>query len=64
MNPEIRIDAEKMRVEGGMMNLGKWNSVWYDRLAELLVFVGNNMGGIEKAHFRKTRKRTSPVVRL
>ena len=44
------------------MNLRQWDSIRDHRLPKHLVFIRNDMRGVEKQKLRETGKRTAPVV--
>ena len=46
MQPIIRIDADQMRIECGVMDLRERNAVWHDGLAQSLVLVSDDVGGV------------------
>ena len=45
----VRIDADQVGVERGMVDLGQRQAVGHDRLAQQFVPVGNDMRRIEQA---------------
>ena len=48
MQPIIRVNADQMCVERRMMNFREWDTVRNHRLAELLILVRDDMGGVEQ----------------
>src|SRR6266850_3763870 len=51
-----------MRVEGGVVNFRKRNSIRDQRLAKLIIFIGNNVRSIEQQGLGKARKGAAPIV--
>ncbi len=47
VQPIIWVDPDQVRIERGVMDLGEREAVGDDRLAEALVFVGNDVRRIE-----------------
>lgn len=62
MHTKIWIDSDQMGIECGVMNFGERNTVGDQRLAEQIVFVGDNVSGVEQQGLRKARKRTASIV--
>ena len=48
MQPVIGVDPDQMCIESGVMDLGEWEAVGNDWLAEAFVLVGNDMRRIEQ----------------
>ena len=48
MHPVVGIDPDQVSVEGSVMDLGERDAVGNDRLAERLVAVGDDVGGVEQ----------------
>ena len=55
MKPVVGIDADQMGVKGGMMDLRQRDAVGHHWLAELLVIVGDDVGGIQEEWFWQPR---------
>jgi hypothetical protein len=62
MNSVIGVDANQVGVERRVMNLGKWNAVRDDRLAERFVLVGDDVCGIQQQWLWQASHGTTPVV--
>ena len=62
MQSIVRVDADQMSVERGVMNLRKRNAVRNDRLAETLILVRDDVRGIQQQRFRQSRQRAAAVV--
>ena len=62
MQPIVRIDADQMRIEGGMMNFRERNAVGNDRLAEPLVLVRDDVRGVQQQRLGQARQRAAAVV--
>src|SRR5262249_6010958 len=62
MNPEIRVDADQIGIERGMVNLRQRQAVRDDWLTKLLVGINNDVCRIEEPRLRQTGDRTTPVV--
>jgi hypothetical protein len=58
----IRIDADQMRVERRVMDFGQRDAIGHDGLAEPLVLVGDDVGGIEKKRLGQSRRCATTIV--
>jgi len=48
MHTKVGIDSDQMRVEGSVVNLRKRNSIRDHWLAKHIVFIGNDVRGVEQ----------------
>ena len=62
MQPVVRVDADQMGVERGVMDLGKRNAVRNHRLAKLLVPVRDDMSRVEQQRLGQARQRAAAIV--
>jgi len=58
----IRIDADEMGVEGRVIDFRERNTIRNDWLPEPLIFVSNDMGGIEQQRFRQPGQSAATIV--
>ena len=61
MKPIVRIDVDKVGVEGGVMNFGERDAIGHDGLSEPLMLIGNDVSGIEEKRLRYPSTRRSPT---
>src|SRR6516164_2009602 len=62
MDTEIWVDADQVGIEGGVVNFREGQSIRHDRLAQLLVGIRYDVGGIEEPRFREPTDRTAAPV--
>jgi hypothetical protein len=62
MDVAVGIDADRMVVERGVVDLRERDAVGYDRLAEQLVGVCHDVGGVEEVIVRQVADRAPVVV--
>ena len=53
MDTEIRVDPDQIGIKGGVVNLRQRQPVCDDRLAQLLIRINDDMGGIEQPGLRQ-----------
>ena len=64
MHPTVGIDAEKMPIEGGVVETGQAESVGDQRMAQRLVAVVDDVGCVDESTDRQTRHRAAAAVGL
>ena len=63
MDTKVGIDTDEVCIERCMVDLRERQPIWHDRLSELLILVGNDMGGIQEQRFWQSRQGTPSAVR-
>src|SRR5215467_2667811 len=58
----VRVNANQMRIECGMVDFRQRDTIGHHRLAELLVFVGDDVGRIQEKWLGQARQRTSATI--
>ena len=62
MQPVVRVDANQMCVERGVMDFGERDAVRNHRLAKLLISVRDDMSRVEQQRLGQARQRAAAVV--
>ena len=52
MNAVVGVDADQVRIERRMMDLGKGQPVRDDRLAEVFAAIDNDISGVNQARLK------------
>lgn len=62
MESEVRINANQVRIECGVMNFRQWDPVRHDRLPEAFVVIRDDVSRIEQDRLGQPGERATPVV--
>ena len=62
MEPEVRVNADQVRIERGVMDFRQWYAVRHNRLPKSLVVVRDDVSRIEQDRLRQPGKRATTVV--
>jgi hypothetical protein len=62
MESEVRVNADQVRIERGVMDFRQWNAIRHDWLPQSLVLIGDDVSRIEQDRFGQPGERATPVV--
>ena len=62
VHPTVGVDADQVVVEGGVVDLRQRDAIGDDRLAEQLVRVGDDVGGVEEVIVGQVADRAPVIV--